>query len=311
MAKSLPDETRVAIIGGGIIGCSLAYHLTKLGWRDVVLLERKKLTCGTTWHAAGLVREVLGSFTMTRLAQYAMALFKTLEAETGQATGLRQNGSLGIAANAARWEEHRRSAGLARALGVEVELIGPKEARDLYPLLNVDDVLGAVYFPNDGQTNPADTTMALAKGARSGGARIFEDTKVTGVLIENGRATGVLTEQGEVKAEYVVNCAGMWAREVGLMAGVAVPLHACEHFYVVTEPMEGVTPDLPVLRDMDGSAYYKEDAGKLLIGAFERAAKPWGMDGIPEDFAFDELPEDMDHFMPVLEGAMRRIDSLH
>ncbi|MCH8002521.1 MAG: FAD-dependent oxidoreductase, partial [Proteobacteria bacterium] len=310
MAKPLPDETRVVVIGGGIMGCSLAYHLTKLGWRDVVLLERKKLTCGTTWHAAGLVREVLGSYTMTRLAQYSMTLFKTLEEETGQATGLKQNGSIGIAVNEARWEEHRRAAGLAKARGVEVELITPQRAKELYPLLNVEDVLGAIYFPHDGQTNPADTTMALAKGARMGGARIFEDTKVTGILSARGRVAGVQTEHGDIKAEVVVNCAGLWAREVGLMAGVAVPLHACEHFYVVTEPMDGVPPDLPVLRDMDGSAYYKEDAGKLLIGAFEQAAKPWGMDGIPEDFAFDELPEDMDHFMPVLEGAMHRIPAL-
>ena len=310
MAKPLPDETRVVVIGGGIMGCSLAYHLTKLGWRDVVLLERKKLTCGSTWHAAGLVREVLGSYTMTRLAQYSMTLFKALEEETGQATGLKQNGSIGIAVNEARWEEHRRAAGLAKARGVEVELITPQRAKELYPLLNIEDVLGAIYFPHDGQTNPADTTMALAKGARMGGARIFEDTKVTGILSARGRVAGVRTEHGDIKAEVVVNCAGLWAREVGLMAGVAVPLHACEHFYVVTEPMDGVPPDLPVLRDMDGSAYYKEDAGKLLIGAFERAAKPWGMDGIPEDFAFDELPEDMDHFMPVLEGAMHRIPAL-
>ena len=310
MAKPLPDETRVVVIGGGIIGCSLAYHLTQLGWRDVVLLERKKLTCGSTWHAAGLVREVLGSYTMTRLAQYSMTLFKTLEEETGQATGLKQNGSIGIAVNEARWEEHRRAAGLAKARGVEVELITPQRAKELYPLLNIEDVLGAIYFPHDGQTNPADTTMALAKGARMGGARIFEDTKVTGILSARGRVAGVQTEHGDIKAEVVVNCAGLWAREVGLMAGVAVPLHACEHFYVVTEPMDGVPPDLPVLRDMDGSAYYKEDAGKLLIGAFEQAAKPWGMDGIPEDFAFDELPEDMDHFMPVLEGAMHRIPAL-
>ncbi len=284
MAEPFPEETRVVVIGGGIIGCSLAYHLTKLGWRDVLLLERGKLTCGTTWHAAGLVREMLGSPTLTRLAQYSLALFKTLEQETGQATGLKQNGSIGIAANAARWEEHRRAAGLARAVGVEVELITAKEAKALYPLLNVEDVLGAVYFPNDGQTNPADTTMALAKGARMGGARILEDTKVTGILTANGRVAGVRTARGDIKAEVVANCAGMWAREIGLMGGVSVPLHACEHFYVVTEPMAGVPPDLPVLRDMDGCAYYKEDAGKLLIGAFEANAKPWGMDGIPEDF---------------------------
>ncbi len=308
--KALPSEARVVVIGGGIIGCSVAYHLAKLGWRDVVLLERKQLTCGTTWHAAGLVREVLGDRTMTRLAQISMALFRTLEDETGQATGLKQNGSLGIATNPERWEEHRRAAGLAKVCGVEVELISPATARDLYPLLNVEDVLGAVYFPKDGQINPADAAVALAKGARQGGARICEDTKVIGIQTAQGRVTGVRTDRGDIRAEVVVNCAGMWAREVGLMCGVNVPLHACEHFYVVTEPMEGVSAELPVLRDMDGCAYYKEDAGKLLIGAFERTAKPWGMDGIPEDFAFDELPEDMDHFMPVLEGAMHRIPAL-
>jgi 4-methylaminobutanoate oxidase (formaldehyde-forming) len=310
VSKAFPSEARAVIVGGGIIGCSIAYHLTKLGWTDVVLLERKKLTCGTTWHAAGLVREVLGAYSLTRLARYSMELFQGIEAETGQATGLKQNGSLGIATNEARWEEHRRGADLAKTCGVEVELVTPKEAKALYPILNADDLLGAVYFPNDGQINPADATMALAKGARMGGARIIEDTKVTGIDTALGQVTGVRTERGDIKAEVVVNCAGMWAREVGRMCGVNVPLHACEHFYVVTEAMEGVTSTLPVLRDMDGSAYYKEDAGKLLIGAFERDAKPWGMDGIPEDFSFDELPEDFDHFMPVLEGAMHRIPAL-
>lgn len=310
MPQPLPKEARAVIIGGGIIGCSLAYHLTKLGWQDVILLERKKLTCGTTWHAAGLVREVLGSRTLTRLAQTSMELFTRIEEETGQATGLKRNGSLGIAVNEARWEEHRRAADMAKTCGVPVEIVTAEAAQALYPLLNIEDVLGAIYFPNDGQINPADAAMALAKGARMGGAKIFEDTKVTGITTAKGRATGVRTERGDIKAEVVVNCAGMWAREIGLMCGVSVPLHACEHFYVVTEPMTEVTPNLPVLRDMDGCAYYKEDAGKLLIGAFEHHAKPWGMAGIPEDFCFDELPEDMDHFMPVLEGAMHRIPAL-
>jgi 4-methylaminobutanoate oxidase (formaldehyde-forming) len=310
MAKELPKNARVVIVGGGIIGCSVAYHLPKLGWKDVVLLERKQLTCGTTWHAAGLVREVLGSHTLTRLARESMALFKGIEAETGQATGLKVNGSIGIATNEGRWEEHRRAADLAKVFGVEGHLITPDETREIYPILNVEDILGAIYFPHDAQTNPADTCMALAKGARMGGVEIFEDTKLTGILTENGRVTGVRTNRGEIAADYVVNAAGMWARDLGLMCGVKVPLHACEHFYVVTEPMDEVLPNLPVLRDMDGSAYYKEDAGKLLVGAFERDAKPWGMDGIPEDFAFDELPEDMDHFMPILEGAMHRIPAL-
>ena len=310
VTESFPTQARVVVVGGGIVGCSVAYHLTKQGWTDVVLLERKRLTCGTTWHAAGLVRQVLGTHTLTRLAKYSMELFKDLERETGQATGLKQNGSVSIAVNEARWEEHRRAADLAKTSGVEVELITPKEAQALYPILNVDDVIGAVHFPNDGQTNPADTTMALAKGARMGGVQICEDTRVTGIHRRGGRVTGVATERGDIEADYVVNCAGMWAREVGLMCGVNIPIHACEHFYVVTEPTDKVPPDLPVLRDMDGCVYYKEDAGKLLIGAFEHNAKPWGMDGIPEDHAFEELPEDLDHFAPVLEGAMHRLPAL-
>ena len=306
MTKELPTQARVVIIGGGIAGCSVAYHLTKLGWTDVALLERKTLTCGTTWHAAGLVREMLGTFSLSRLAKYSMKLFQGLEAETGQAIGLRQNGSIGIANNEARWEEHRRGADLGKACGIEVALLSPKETKELYPILNVDDLLGAVYFPNDGQVNPADTTMALAKGARMGGAQIFENTKVTAIHAKDGRVTGVSTDKGDITAEYVVNCAGMWARDIGQMCGINIPLHACEHFYIVTEPIPDLPKNLPVLRDMDGCAYHKEDAGKLLVGAFERNAKPWGMDGIPEDFCFDQLPEDFDHFAPVLEAAMHR-----
>jgi len=310
MASELPTKARAVIIGGGIIGCSVAYHLAKAGWRDVVLLERKTLTCGTTWHAAGLVRRVLPTYGLTRLAKYSVDLYLGLEKETGQATGFKQNGSIGIATNPERWEEHRRGASMAKTCDIEVHEIGPDEVKAMWPLINTDDVIGAVYFPADGQANPADLAMALAKGARMGGVRIFENTKVTGVRTKGGRVAGVATERGEIAAEVVVNCGGMWAREIGLMCGVAVPLHACEHFYVVTEPIPGLPADLPVLRDMDSCAYYKEDAGKLLIGAFERKAKPWGMDGIPEDFAFDQLPEDFDHFAPVLEGAMHRVPAL-
>lgn len=310
MSQSLPSHARVVVIGGGIVGCSVAYHLTKLGWTDVVLLERKKLTCGTTWHAAGLVRAALHTPNLTKLAQYTVKLYRTLEAETGQATGFKQNGSISIATNPDRWEEFLRGATIVRAFGVEAEPITAREAQEKWPLLNVDDVIGAIWYPNDGQTNPADTTMALAKGARQGGAKIFEDTKVTGIIVRNGRVCGVKTERGDISAEVVVNCGGMWAREIGSWAGVNVPLHACEHFYVVTEPMENVPANLPVLRNMDECAYFKEDAGKLLIGAFEPTAKPWGMNGIPEDFCFDELPEDFDHFQPILEAAMRRVPTL-
>jgi 4-methylaminobutanoate oxidase (formaldehyde-forming) len=309
MAPQLPTHAQIVIIGGGIIGCSLAYHLTRLGRKDVLLLERKKLTSGTTWHAAGLVRAMLYTANLTKLAKYTVDLYKTLERETGQATGYKQNGSLSIATNAERWDELRRGASMARAFGVPAEPVTPKRVQELWPLMNTADLIGAIHFLEDGSTNPADTTMAFAKGARAGGARLIEDCKVTGVRTRNGRVLGVTTEAGDVSAEIVVNCAGLWGREVGKMAGVDVPLHACEHFYIVTESMN-VPATLPVMRDMDACAYYKEDAGKLLIGAFEPKAKPWAVDGIPEDFCFTELPEDFDHFEPVLQGAIHRVPRL-
>ena len=310
MAQTLPKQAQVVIIGGGIIGCSVAYHLTKRGWKDVVLLERKQLTCGTTWHAAGLVAQLRATQNLTRLAQYTTSLYETLEAETGQATGYQQRGSLSIATNEARFEELKRGASMAHCFGLEVDVITPAQAQEMWPLMNIDDVIGAVHLPKDGQTNPIDTTQALAKGAKMGGASIFEGVKVTGVQTHNGRVTGVSTDQGDITAEYVVNCGGLWARDIGKMAGVEVPLHGAEHFYIVTEPMTGMTPDLPVLRDPDGCAYYKEDAGKLLLGAFEPQAKPWGMDGIPEDFSFDQLPDDWHHFEPILEDALKRLPAL-
>jgi 4-methylaminobutanoate oxidase (formaldehyde-forming) len=309
MTPKLPTHAEIVIIGGGIIGCSVAYHLTRLGRKDVLLLERKKLTSGTTWHAAGLVRAMLYTANLTKLAKYTVDLYKTLEKETGQATGYKQNGSLSIATNEERWDELRRGASMARAFGVPAEPVTPKRVQELWPLMNTADLIGAIHFPEDGSTNPADTTMAFAKGARAGGARLVEDCKVTGITTKNGRALGVTTDAGDVTAEIVVNCAGLWGHEVGRMAGVDVPLHACEHFYIVTESMN-VPSTLPVMRDMDACAYYKEDAGKLLIGAFEPKAKPWAVDGIPEDFCFTELPEDFDHFEPVLQGAMHRVPRL-
>jgi len=310
MAREIPSEARVVIIGGGVVGCSVAYHLTKRGWREVVLLERKSLACGTTWHAAGLVGQLRATENLTRLAQYTCRLFVELERETGQATGFKQNGSLAVAATDARFEELRRGASMARCFGLEVEVITPGEARELHPLINTDDLVGAVLLPNDGQINPIDVTQALAKGARAGGAAIFEGVKVIGILREGRRVAGVRTERGDIRAEFVVNCAGMWGREVGAMAGVNVPLHAAEHFYIVTEPMEEIVPGLPVLRDPDGFTYYKEDAGKLLVGAFEPVAKPWGMHGIPEDFSFETLPEDWEHFEPALQNALHRVPLL-
>jgi 4-methylaminobutanoate oxidase (formaldehyde-forming) len=308
--QSIPSQARVVIIGGGIVGCSVAYHLAKRGCSDVLLLERKQLTCGTTWHAAGLVGQLRATLNLTRLAQYTTQLYEGLERETGQATGFRQVGSIAVAANDARFEELKRGASMARSFGLEVQILSPGAAKERWPLLAADDLVGAVFLPKDGQTNPVDTTQALAKGARSGGVRIAENVKVTGIRTHGGRVTGVATEQDEVRAEVVVNCAGMWAREVGGWANVAVPLHAAEHFYIVTQPIAGLRSGLPILRDADACSYFKEDAGKLLVGWFEPQAKPWGEAGIPEGFAFDQLPADLTHIEPLFASAMHRVPIL-
>jgi len=310
MAVSLPTEARVVIVGGGIIGCSIAYHLAKMGWQDVVLLERKKLTSGTTWHAAGLVGQLRPSQNMTKLAKYTAELYTRIEEETGQATGFKQNGSVTIATNRERFEELKRNASMAKVFGLDVDVISTAEVRELYPLINTDDVIGGTWISTDGQINPIDVTQALTRGARNGGAQIFEDVKVTRILHDGARATGVQTDEGTIVADQVVLCAGMWSRELARDVGVVVPQHACEHFYLITEPFEGVEPNLPVFRDYDACAYYKEDTGKILLGAFEPIAKPWGGDGIPEDFCFDELDGSFDHFEPVLEQAIKRMPAL-
>lgn len=306
----LPSQARVVIIGGGVIGCSVAYHLTKLGWSDVLLLERKQLTSGTTWHAAGLIGQLRASFNMTRLAKYTAELYDGLEAETGIAIGYHKNGSLAVALSDQRFEEMRRSAAMAGTFGLEAHVLTPAECLERYPLLSPEGIVGGVFLPTDGQADPANIALGLAKGARQRGATILENIKVTAITRREGRVTGVQTEQGQVEAEYVVNCAGMWGREVGRMAGVDVPLQACEHFYIVTEPIAGLPRGLPVLRVPDECAYYKEDAGKILLGAFEPNAKPWGVDGIPEGFCFDQLPEDFEHFEPILERAVKRFPLL-
>lgn len=313
--KPVPSKARAVIIGGGIAGCSVAYHLAKLGWKDVVLLERKRLTSGTTWHAAGLIAQLRATKNMTRLAKYSQELYGKLEEETGVATGFRRNGSITVALTDERREEIYRQTTMARAFGVDVEEISNADVKERYPHLNIDDVKGAVYLPLDGQGDPANIAMALAKGARQNGAQIIEGVKVTAIHKKGGRVTGVswardgVDESGEIDADIVVNCGGMWGHEVGRMAGVTVPLHACEHFYIVTENIPDL-PKLPTLRVPDECAYYKEDAGKILLGAFEPVAKPWGMDGIPDDFCFDQLPEDFDHFEGILEQAINRFPAL-
>jgi len=313
MNTNIPGKARVVIVGGGVSGCSVAYHLSKLGWTDIVLLERKQLTCGATWHAAGLIGQLRASQNMTRLAKYSADLYVRLEAETGIGTGMRQNGSITVALTEERKEEIFRQASLARAFGIDVREISPTEVKQLYPHLNVEDVVAAVHLPLDGQCDPANIAMALAKGARQNGAKIIEGVKVEKVRTGNGRVTGVdwqmNGERGTIESEIVVNCGGMWARDLAAQSGVTLPLHACEHFYIVTEGIEGLGR-LPVLRVPDECAYYKEDAGKILLGAFEPKAKPWGMGGIPEDFCFDQLPEDFDHFEPILEAAVNRMPIL-
>jgi glycine cleavage system T protein len=308
---SLPKNARAVVIGGGISGCSVAYHLAKMGWTDVVLLERKQLTSGTTWHAAGLIGQLRGSANMTRLAKYSADLYVKLAAETGVETGMRQVGSISVALTQARREELLRQATVARIFDVDVQEISASEVKAMYPHLNVSDVVGAVHLPLDGQCDPANIAMALAKGARMRGAKIFEHTKVVAVTKAEGRVTGVDYiasdgEPGHIAADVVVNCGGMWGRDLAEQSGVTLPLHACEHFYLITEPIAGLG-HLPVLRVPDECAYYKSDAGKMMIGAFEPKAKPWGMNGIREDFMFDTLPEDWDHFQPILEAAMERL----
>ena len=310
MAAQLPKHARVVIVGGGVIGCSIAYHLTKLGWNDVVLLERKQLTSGTTWHAAGLVGQLRPSINMTRLAKYTGELYRGLEAETGQATGYRQCGSISMATNHERFEELKRSASMAKVFDLPVDVITPERIKELYPIANVDDLVGGIHIPSDGYANAVDITMALAKGARMGGAQIFEHTKVTKIRHDGERITGVDTDDGAIDADYVVLCGGMWTRDLAASVGVTVPLHACEHYYVLFEGIEGLSPSLPVLRDYDYCGYYKYDAGKLLVGAFEPNARPWGMDGIAEDFCFDEIAGSFEHFEPVLVDAMRRVPAL-
>ena len=310
MSSALPSRADVVIIGGGIVGVSIAYHLGKIGITNTVLLERKQLTSGTTWHAAGLVGQLRASRNLTELAKYTTGLFEGLEQDTGQATGLRQNGSISIALSEARFEELRRGASMAKNFGLAVDVISAGEIAERLPHAGMDRVVGGVFLPKDGQVNPVDVTQALAAGARARGARIFENTKVTRILVHEGRARGVETERGTILADKVVIASGMWSRDLGRSIGVNIPLHACEHFYVVTEPIAGLPRDMPVVRVPDECAYYKEDAGKLMLGAFEPKAKPWGGGGIDDEHAFVTLPEDFDHFEPILAAATKRMPLL-
>ncbi|MGD9511041.1 MAG: FAD-dependent oxidoreductase [Geminicoccaceae bacterium] len=306
----LPSSAKVVIVGGGIVGCSVAYHLGKLGWTDVLLLEQGRLTSGSTWHAAGLVGQLRTSANITQLLGYSVELYDRLEAETGQATGWKRNGGLRLACNPDRWTEVRRQATTAHSFGLEMHLLSPVEARDLWPPMVVDDVVGAAFLPTDGQANPADITQALAKGARMSGVTLREGVAATGFALELGRVRAVHTTAGTIACEKVVLCAGQWTRALGALAGVNVPLVSVRHQYLVTEPIAGVTPGLPTLRDPDRLTYYKEEVGGLVMGGYEPNPKPWAERGLPERFEFQLLDEDWDHFEPIMELALERVPAL-
>ena len=305
---ALPDRARVVVIGGGVIGTSVAYHLAHMGWKDVVLLERDKLTSGTTWHAAGLM-VTFGSTseTSTEMRKYTRDLYSRLEAETGQATGFKAVGFIEVAADADRLEEYRRVAAFNRFCGVDVHEISPSEVKRLFPLARVDDILAGFYVKEDGRVNPVDATMALAKGARMAGARIIEGVPVTSIIQQRGRATGVRTPAGDVAAEYVVNCTGMWARQLGEQIGVTIPNQAAELYYLITEKIPDLPPGLPVLEDPASYGYFREETGGLLVGLFEPVCAPWNVGGIPADFSFGEIPPDWERMGPYLEKAMHRV----
>jgi len=311
MPVPFPAQARAIVIGGGVIGCSVAYHLTKhKGWSDAVLLEQGQLTCGTTWHAAGLIGQLRSSVNQTRLAKYTADLLLTLEKETGQATGFRPTGSITLARTEGRLEYLKRSATAAASFGIEMHRISVDEAKKYWPVIETKDLAGAYFIKGDGQTNPADYTQALAKGARLGGAKVLEGVKVTDVLTQNGKAVGVRTDQGDIKAEIVVLCGGMWSMPFGRKIGVSIPLHAAEHMYIVTRPMDGVIRGAPTLRDPDGYIYIKEEVGGLVLGGFEPEAKPWGMTGIPDKFEFQTFNEDWDQFEVFMKSGLERIPAL-
>ncbi|MBK9738333.1 MAG: FAD-dependent oxidoreductase [Actinobacteria bacterium] len=308
----LPDRAQVVIIGGGIVGASVAYHLAHLGMTDVVVLEQGQLSSGTTWHAAGLVGQLRATESGTRLVQYSASLYDTLEKETGLGTGWKQCGGVTVARTPDRMVQLLRTAAAAEAFDLECEILTPAQALDRYPILETSDLQGAIWLPADGTANPTDVTQSLAKGARMLGARVFERTRVLGITTKDGAVTGVSTDKGDMEAEIVVNCAGQWAKAIGEMVGVTVPLHSAEHFYVVTEHIDGVDRMMPILRDPDGYTYMKEEVGGLVVGGFEPVAKPWvAPDEIPYPFEFQLLEEDWDHFEILMESALHRLPVLN
>ena len=307
---ALPPHASVVVVGGGVMGCSTLYHLTRMGATDAILLERNKLTSGSTWHSAAQVRALRHSRNLTRMIQYSIALYSTLEEETGQAVGWIQKGSLSIATSEDRLTHIKRQEAMAHAFGVEARSVSPDEAREIWPLMNAKDVLGAVFSPDDGRVSPSDLCAALVKRAKRNGAKLFEDTGVTGILTEGGKIVGVETEGGVVRCEAVALCTGLWSREAAAMAGSHAPLQPCEHFYLLTKPIDGITGNVPTLSDHDGHLYIRDDSGGLLVGCFEPLGKPIAPETLGPRFAFQLLPEDWDHFEPMMINALHRLPAL-
>jgi len=310
--KTLPTSTKVVVIGGGVIGCSVAYHLAKFGWKDTILLERDQLTSGTTWHAAGLVSQLGPSAAITKIRKYSLELYKKLEKEIDFSSGLKLNGALSIATTKGRWQELLRQATTAQLFNVNVEILNIKQIKKIYPIINEKDILGGIFMPGDGQADPIGVTNLLAKAAKKEGVKIFQNSPVQKILIKNNKICGVKLKDSTIECEYVVLAAGMWSRQIGEDIGVSIPLYPAEHFYVITEPMETLPKNIPVLRDFDDSLYLKEDAGKMLIGIFEGKSIPAfnKTNRVPEDFSFAEFPENFEHFEPYLKASLKRVPIL-
>jgi len=312
MKEKFPQSCKVVVIGGGVIGCSVAYHLAKFGWKDTILLERDQLTSGTTWHAAGLVSQLGPSAAITKIRKYTLDLYRDLEKKVDHSAGLRLNGALSIAEHKGRWQELQRQATTAQLYNVDVRILDKEQIKKDYPIINTDEVIGGILMPGDGAADPSGVTHMLAKAARMEGAKIFEKSPVQEILVKDGRISGVKVNGQKIDCEYIVLASGMWSRQIGEKVGVSIPLYPAEHFYIITEPIKNLSKNLPVIRDFDNSTYIKEDAGKILVGIFEGKSIPAfdKTNVVPEDFSFGEFPENFEHFEPYLKSAIKRFPVL-
>ncbi len=312
MEKKLPNSTKVVVVGGGVVGCSVAYHLAKFGWKDTILLERDQLTSGTTWHAAGLVSQLGPTAAITKIRKYTLDLYKELEKKVDHSAGLRLHGALSIAQHKGRWQELLRQATTAQLYDVDVRILNKDQIKQEYPIVNTEEVLGGILMPGDGAADPSGVTHMLAKAARLEGAKIFENSPVEEILTKNGKISAVKVNGQEIECEYIVLASGMWSRQIGEKAGVSIPLYPAEHFYVITEPIKNLSRTLPVIRDFDNRTYIKEDAGKILVGIFEGKSIPAfnKTNKVPENFSFGEFPENFEHFEPYLNSALTRFPIL-